>query len=90
MGCGCGRNKGMRGATRNPLIAPRQQSVQAQNSVKPKIQAQNNKVQAQSKSSTDSKAKNAPPTINKQSFDSERRAVEKKRREAILKRLGRI
>ncbi len=87
MGCGCGRNKGIRGVGRNPLIAPRQQSIQAQNTPKPKIQAQN-KPQAQStpKAQTENKTKN----ISSQSMDSERRAIEKKRREAILKRLGRI
>jgi len=73
MGCGCGGNKGIRGVSRRPAIAPRAaRTVSAQSTPRPQPQ-----VQAQAK-----------PT--KSSLPQDKRLIEKKRREDILKRLGRL
>jgi hypothetical protein len=67
MGCGCGKNKGIRG------ISPRRPTITAKPSIK---------VQSTPKSA---------PKIQALStgLPAERRVIEKKRREEILKKLGR-
>ena len=72
MGCGCGRNKGIRGVGKRPIVAPRIRSSSAA-PAKPRA----NQVQAQS---TDKKA----------GGNKDKKAIEKKRREDILRRLGRL
>lgn len=67
--CGCG-NKGIRGAGRNPVMAPRN-NVTIQNTRK--------QIKTQAVS---------PPTNN--GLTTDRRAAERQRREAILKKLGKL
>lgn len=67
--CGCG-NKGIRGAGRNPVMAPRNVTIQ---NTRKQIKTQ---------------AVSPPPANN--GLTTDRRAAERQRREAILKKLGRL
>lgn len=76
--CGCSKNK-MRGYSRS-VSAPRTSSVQATSLPKKPVEnIQSQNVQAQSKGET-----------SNASLNSDRRSIERKRREAILKKLGRL
>jgi hypothetical protein len=74
MGCGCGG--GMRGVSRRPVISPRQSVI--------RTAAPRGAVQAQSVKSQSVQAQ------TNQVLSSDKRAIEKQRRETILRKLGRL